>query len=103
MELLHAVYYMIQIIPTRRMTKIKIWETMNRKIGEAISMMTNKMMMMTPLGKSENLPSKLSMQLSFLAQFNLKSIGPSLSNFSPADSLNVMIMSNAIFSKLSKT
>lgn len=103
MELLLAVCYMIQIIPTKRMTKIKIWEMMNRKIGEAISTMTNKMMMMTPLGKSENLLSKLSMQSSFLAQFNLKSIGLSLSNFSQADSLNVMIMSNAIFLRLSKT
>jgi len=103
MELLLAVYYMIQIILTKRMTKIKIWETMNRKIGEVISTMMNKMMMMTPLGKSENLLSRLSMQSSFLAQFNLKSIGLSLSSFSQVDSLNVMIMSNVIFSKLSKT
>ena len=88
---------MIQITHIKMMMKIKIWETMNRKIGEAISMMTNKMMMMTPLGKSENLPLKLLMQSSFLARFSLKSIGLSLSNFSPADLSNVMIMSNAIF------
>jgi hypothetical protein len=103
MEQLHAVCFMIQITPIKMMMKIKIWETMNRKIGEAISMMMSKMMMMTLLGKSENLLLKLSMQSLFLAQFNLKSIGLSLSNFSQEDSLNVMIMLNVIFLKLSKT
>ena len=77
MEQLLAAYFMIQIILIRKMMKIRIWEMMNRKIGVAISTMTNKMMTMTLLGKSENLPSKLSTQSSSLAQFNLKSIGQS--------------------------
>ena len=94
---------MIQITPIKMMTKIKIWETMNRKIGEVISMMMNKMMMMILLGKSENLLLKLSMQSLFHAQFNSKNIGLNLSSFSQEDSLNVMIMLNVTFLKLSKT
>jgi hypothetical protein len=47
---------MIQITLTRKMTKIRTWATMNRKIGVVISMMMSKMMMMIQLGKSESLP-----------------------------------------------
>ena len=81
---------MIQIILTRKMTKMKIWTTENKKIGAQISTMMNKMMMMTLPGKSENLPLKLLMQSLFLAQFSSKNIGLSLSSFSPTDSKNVM-------------
>jgi hypothetical protein len=62
MLLLLAVSYMIQTTPTKRMTMTSQWIMKNKKIGEVISTMMNKMMMMTLLGKSENQPLKLLMQ-----------------------------------------
>jgi hypothetical protein len=62
MLLLLAVSYMIQTTPTKRMTMTSQWIMKNRKTGEVISTMMNKMMMMTLLGKSENQPLKLLMQ-----------------------------------------
>jgi hypothetical protein len=62
MLLLLAVSYMIQTTPTKRMTMTSQWIMKNKKTGEVISTMMNKMMMMTLLGKSENQPLKLLMQ-----------------------------------------
>jgi len=97
-----AVSYTIQTTPTRMMTMMSQWMMENKKIGEVISTMMNKMTTMIQLGKLENQPLKLSMQLSYHAQFSSKNIGLSLSSFSPVDSWNVMTMLNAIFLKHSK-
>lgn len=84
------------------MTMMSQWMMENKKIGEAISTMMNKMTTMIQLGKLENQPLKLSMQLSYHARFSSKNIGLSLSSFSPVDSWNVMTMLNVIFLKHSK-